>query len=154
VTLGSNTDQQSDLVRSFAQLQQSMEGKERVLQQKNAEISRLNVDLSHARTQHDHVIRDFEDYKVRAQTLLRQKDNVTETAQRQRELEELVLRVTELDGELETSRRKLVEAEEDLRKEKWESEAAKRAFDAEKIRWEKALLEGEFKSRSLETSQV
>jgi hypothetical protein len=59
-----------------------------------------------------------------------------------------------LDGELETSRRKLLEADEDLRKEKWESEAAKRAFDAEKIRWEKALLEGEFKSRSLETSQV
>ncbi|OWA53974.1 putative GRIP and coiled-coil domain-containing protein 2 [Hypsibius exemplaris] len=146
--LGSHSEEQSDLVRNFSRLQESVEAKERVVQGKNAEISRLTVDLAHVRSQHDHVLRDFEDYKVRAQALLRQKDNVVESAQRQREVDDLVQRVAELDADLEGKERKIVELNEELKKEKWAADAAKRTFDTEKVHWERTILDGEVKIRS------
>ena len=131
-----------------------MEARERMVQQKLAEISRLSVDLAHARTQHDHVLRDFDEYKVRAQALLRQKDNVLESAQRQQAIHELTQRVTELEADLEEKQQRVEELEEEGKKEKRAGEMARRSFETEKVRLERALLEGEAKIRSLESAQV
>lgn len=152
--LANDAHHQSDLVRNFSKLQETVESKDRNLSQKTAEISRLNVDLTHARTQHEHVVKDFDEYKLRAQALLKQQTRSADNLQKQKEMEELLARVVELDAEIVELGQKNAELDRSLQRERQATEAGKRAMDAERIRWESSLLECEERVRGLENSQV
>ncbi|GAV09309.1 hypothetical protein RvY_18873-2 [Ramazzottius varieornatus] len=152
-TIESHADQQSDLVRTYSTLQETLAAKERLLQQKTAEISRLTVDVSQGRSQHDLLIKEFDEYKVRAQTLLKQQNDTSKVASQQREVEELHDRYADMERELAETRHQLALSQERMNSQKNAKEALQRTLDSERMKAHKTLLECHMKLRTAETNQ-
>lgn len=122
--------------------------------QKTAEVVRVNVDLNHARSQQEHLVRDFEEYKMRAQTLLKQQKTSSDHHQRQRDLDDMTERLTEQESEITELRRRNMGLENELQIERRALDEGKGLLDAERIRWESSLMECEDRIRTLERVQV
>ena len=153
-TIESHAGEQSDLVRTYSTLQETLASRDRQLHQKTAEISRLNVDVSQARSQHDLVMKEFEEYKVRAQTLLKQQSDTSKVSAQQREVEELHSRCVEVEKELADTRHQLSIFQKKATSEVKEKEALQRSFDSERVKADKLLLECQMKLRAVENNQV
>ncbi|XP_055348130.1 GRIP and coiled-coil domain-containing protein 2-like [Paramacrobiotus metropolitanus] len=141
---------QSEIVKNHSELQKNLEVERRLVAQKNTEISRLTVDLSHTKTQHEHILKDFEEYKVRAQALLKQQKGSSDRATHQKELDELTGRIMDLDAEITTLKIQNEDLSAELSRERLATEAGKRSSEAERIRWENSLLECEERIRALD----